>query len=258
MNPCPHCGDASLMPFCDCPMSQEPAQPIQAMNTTMPPCDHDNCGVTACAQADAPKPPPSIKERSIQLLARYATLKAKKDAIEAPFKAQIAVIQEAVSTETTPLALEMEQIKAEAERIGLDHAAEIFGEHCISVIASGHALKLGESEAVACDDEAATIKRLLKEAGKAHLVADPDAQAEGAEHAMAAAACLRIRVELNKGYVQSMIDDFPAWFHERGISLQETRTVKLAEAPKQRVAKPKTEKGKKKPAAEELAEKEAA
>lgn len=238
MKPCPHCGDASLMPFCDCPMAQEPIQSI------MKPAE--------------PTPPPSLKERSIQLLARYATLKAKKDAIEAPFKAQIAIIQEAVATETTPLNLEMETIKAEAERIGLANAAEIFGEHCTSIVTSGHALKLSDSEAVACDDEATTIKRLLKEAGKAHIIADPDEKAEGAEHRMAAAACLRIKVELNKQYIGSMIDDFPEWFLARGISMEPTRTVKLGEAPKTRVPKPKKEKGTKKTAAEAQPEQEAA
>lgn len=198
-----------------------------------------------------PTPPPSIKERSIQLLARYATLKAKKDAIEAPFKAQITIINEAVATETTPIHLEMETIKAEAERIGLANAAEIFGEHCTSVIASGHALKLNDSEAVSCDDEAATIKRLLKEAGKAHIIVEPDAQAEGAEHCMAASACLRIKIELNKQYISSVIDDFPEWFQSRGISMEPTRTVKLGEAPKPRVAKSKTETTKKKKPAEQ-------
>ncbi|WP_395735186.1 hypothetical protein [Prosthecobacter sp.] len=206
----------------------------------------------------APTPPPSIKERSVQLLARYSTLKSKKDAIEAPFKAQIAIINEAVATETTPIQLEMDAIKAEAERIGLANAAEIFGEHCTSVIASGHALKLSESEAVACDDEAATIKRLLKEAGKAHIVIDPDEKAEGAEHRMAASACLRIKVELNKAYIGSMIDDFPEWFQARGISMEPSRTVKLGEAPKPRVPKPKKEKGSKKTAAEAQPEQEAA
>lgn len=205
-----------------------------------------------------PTPPPSLKERSIQLLARYATLKAKKDAIEAPFKAQIAMIQEAVAAETTPLNLEMETIKAEAERIGLANAAEIFGNHCTSIVTSGHALKLNESEAVACDDEATTIKRLLKEAGKAHIIVEPDEKAEGAEHRMAAAACLRIKVELNKQYISSVIDDFPEWFQARGISLEPTRTVKLGEAPKPRTPKPKKEKGSKTPAAQEQPEKEAA
>ena len=196
-------------------------------------------------------PPPSIKERTIQLLARYSTLKAQKDAIEAPFKAQIAIINEAVATETTPIHLEMETIKAEAERIGMANAAEIFGEHCTSVIASGHALKLNDSEAVSCDDEAATIKRLLKEAGKAHIIVEPDAQAEGAEHCMAASACLRIKIELNKQYIGSVIDDFPEWFQSRGISMEPTRTVKLGEAPKPRVAKSKTETTKKKKPAEQ-------
>lgn len=205
-----------------------------------------------------PTPPPSIKERSIQLLARYSTLKAKKDAIEAPFKAQIAIINEAVATETTPLTLEMETIKAEAERIGLANAAEIFGEHCTSIVTSGHSLKLSDSEAVACDDEATTIKRLLKEAGKAHIIIEPDEAAEGAEHRMAAAACLRINVELNKAYIKSQIDEFPEWFHARGISLEPTRTVKLTEAPKPRIAKPKKEKGTKQPAAEAQPEQEAA
>ena len=207
---------------------------------------------------DTPTPPPSIKERSIQLLARYATLKAKKEAIDAPFKAQIALIQEAIAVETAPIQEEMDKIKLEAEAIGLANAAEIFGEHHSSIVASGHALKLNDSEAVACEDEASTIKRLLKEAGKAHIVIDPDEKAEGAEHRMAAAACLRIKVELNKAYIGSMFDDFADWFISRGISMEPTRTVKLTEAPKPRVAKPKKEKGGKKPAQQEQPEQEAA
>lgn len=206
----------------------------------------------------APTPPPSIKERSIQLLARYATLKAKKDAVEAPFKAQIAIIQEAVATETTPIQIEMDAIKAEAERIGLENAAEIFGEHHTSIIASGHALKLNESEAVSCDDEPATIKRLLKEAGKAHLMIDPEVKEAGDEHRMAASACLRIKIELNKAYISSQYDDFTDWFQLRGISMEPSRTVKLGEAPKPRVAKSKTEKKGKKPAAQANPEQEAA
>ncbi len=31
MKPCPHCGDSSQMPFCDCPMSQERSQPVLAL-----------------------------------------------------------------------------------------------------------------------------------------------------------------------------------------------------------------------------------
>lgn len=210
------------------------------------------------ASNTTPTPPPSIKERSIQLIARYSTLKSQKDAVEAPFKAQIAIINEAVATETTPITLEMESIKAEAERIGLANAAEIFGDHCTSIVTSGHALKLSESEAVACDDEVTTIKRLLKEAGKAHIIADPDQTEEGAEHRMAAASCLRIKVELNKKYISSMIDDFPEWFQDRGIGMAPTRTVTLGEAPKPRTAKPKTEKGAKKTAAQAQPEEEAA
>lgn len=210
------------------------------------------------AENTAPTPPPSIKEISIQLLARYATLKAKHTAISAPFLAQIAVIQEAVSKETAPIMEEMEKIKAEAESIGLANADDIFGDKHCSVIASGHALKLSESEAVACDDEDSTIKRLLKEAGKAHIVVEPDEKQEGAEHRMAASACLRINVTLNKAYIGSMYDDFTEWFNSRGISMEPTRTVKLGEAPKARATKPKKEKGKKQPAQQEHPEKEAA
>jgi len=204
-----------------------------------------------------PTPPPSLKEQSIRLLADYSALKAKADAIKAPFQAQIAIIQGEVAKEIAPLQEQMDKIKDQAERLGLENATEIFGAHHTSVIAGTHALKLSESEAVACDDEAATIKRLLKEAGKAHIVIEPDDQGQNAEHRMAASACLRIKVELNKAYIQSMYDDYPEWFQLRGISLEPTRTVKLAEAPKPRTPKAKKDKQPKKPAAEQL-EQEAA
>ncbi len=205
-----------------------------------------------------PTPPPSIKERSIQLLARYATLKASHAAICAPFLAQIAIIQEAVSKETAPIQIEMEQIKEEAEALGLANTAEIFGEHRSSVTASGHTLKLSESEAVSFTDVDLTLKRLLREAGKAHLIIDPEDADKTEGDRMAAAACLRITIEVNKAYVQSMYPWHSDWFNERGIFLEPTLSVKLAEAPKPRVAKAKKETGTKKPAEQAQPEEEAA
>ena len=205
-----------------------------------------------------PTPPPSLKEQSIRLLADYSALKAKRDALVAPFAAQVAIIQAEVAKETAPLDEKMEKIKAEAERIGLENTDAIFGQHHTSVIAAGYALKLSDGEAVACDNEEATIKRLLKEAGKAHIIVEPDSKEKDAEHAMAASACLRIKVELNKAYIQAMYDDFPEWFQRRGISLQPSRTVKLAEAPKPRTPKPKKEKQPKQIASQAQPEKEAA
>lgn len=205
---------------------------------------------------DTPAPPPaSIKEQAIRLLARHGTIKAKITAISAPFLAQVAIIQEALAKETAPLQEELDKIRVEAERIGLTNADEIFGEHHTSVISNGQALKLSESEAVACDDEALTIKRLLKEAGKAHLTAEPDPDEKGLEHRMAAAACLRIKIELNKQYVQSMYDDYAPWFQDRGISLLPSRSVKLTDAPKER---PKKAAKKAKKAADAQAMEEAA
>lgn len=205
-----------------------------------------------------PTPPPSIKEQSIHLLAEYATLKAKQNAISAPFLAQIAIIQQAVAAETAPIQEAMDKIKDQAEALGLANAAEIFGEHRSSVTASGHTLKLSESEAVSFNDEGLTINRLLREAGKAHLIIEPEDAGKTEGDRMAAAACLRISVEVNKAYVQSMYPGFRDWFNERGIFLEPTISVKLAEAPKPRVTKPKRAKGTKQPAEPEQPEQEAA
>ena len=205
----------------------------------------------------APTPPTSAKERAISLMAQISTIKAALNTELAPLQQQAAEITALIAVATAPHQIKLDALKAEAEALGLAECLEVFGEHHSSLISSNLALKLNEGEAVICEDEQTTLKHLLKEAGKAHLIIDPADSATDADR-MAASACIRIKYELNKAYIQAMYEVFPEWFNARGIFLETTRTVKLTDAPKPRAAKPKKEKATKKPATDEQLNQEAA
>lgn len=193
-----------------------------------------------------PIPPPSAKERAITIMAEIATIKAVLNTEIAPYQQQVTELNALIAVATAPHQARLDALKAEAEALGLAECAAVFGETHSSLVSGPLALKLSDSEAVGCDDEETTIKRLLKEAGMAHLIIAPEDADKTEGDRMAARACLRIKFELNKAYIQSLYDAFTEWFNARGIYLEPTRSVKLTEAPKPRVVKTKAEKAPKK------------
>lgn len=188
-------------------------------------------------------------------MADYAATKALIEEALAPYqtelaelKAKTALLNSAIAKATAPHHATLEALKTEAEQLGLADQLGVFGEDACRLLSCGMVLKLTESEAVFCDDEKATIKQLLKEAGKAALLTPEEAAAIPGEPAksedgrMAASACVRIRYELNKAYIGSLYDDFAPWFNKHGIWMKPTATVTLSEAPPPVVKKPKAEK----------------
>ncbi|MES2598644.1 MAG: hypothetical protein V4662_25135 [Verrucomicrobiota bacterium] len=193
--------------------------------------------------------PSTPKTTATSLMAEYATTRAALASATAPLEREIAELQAAISVAAAPHKEKLESLKKEAEALGLTECLAIFGEDHTTFVTNGLVLKLSETDAVLCPDEEATIKRLIKEAGKASLLL-PDARpTDGTSEAptqegdrMAARACLRIKTELNKLYIGGLYEDHTEWFNARGIFMEDRRSVSLSDAPKPRVAKPKKEK----------------
>lgn len=196
-----------------------------------------------------PTPPPTPKTTATSLMAEYATTRAALASATAPLEKEIAEIQAAISVAAAPHKEKLENLKKQAEALGLSECLAIFGEDHTTFVTNGLVLKLSETDAVLCPDEEGTLKRLIKEAGKAPLLL-PDAQpTDGTPEAptqegdrMAARACLRIKTELNKQYISSLYEEHTEWFNARGIFMEDRRSVTLSDAPKPRAVKPKKEK----------------
>lgn len=188
--------------------------------------------------------PPAPKQQAIALMARYSTATAKYNEAIAPTLSELAILNAALATISAPYQAELEAIKQEAEKLGLEEALAVFGESTCNLIVGAHALKLTEADSVQCDDEKTIIRRLLKEAGKEALIPPAEiatvsdvatGQDDGVR--MAASACVRVRTELNKAYIQAMYEDFAPWFNARGIYLVTKASTLLTDAPKPRKKK---------------------
>lgn len=190
------------------------------------------------------------KEQAIALMATYNTTKAALMEACAKEESEIAILTAALEKARAPLVAKMEHLKAEVEQLGQANLVAIFGPHTCQLVSNGHALKKNVGRSVVVVDEEQLIELLLQEAGQSHLL-QPDAAAEAPTTAdlaappqpktaeeklaelsrIAARACLRIKVELNKEYVQSLYKAHQAWFNERGIFLHESVSVTLSAVP---------------------------
>lgn len=245
MNPCPHCGDRSLMPFCDCPMSQEPFPTIQSMKIPSTPV------------IDAPKTP---REQVIHLLADYATAQADLKAATAPFEAEATRISAAISKATAKERAQIDALEAELKALALQHGPEIFGDKR-GLVEHGWRLGLTETEEVEIDgDEQTVCRRILQELKRV------EKEIEGAEalgqqtrlrslgfERLALSSLLSIKLAINKPYVKDNAEESADWFEQYGIRIKASESASVKPAPK-----PKTPKAAKKPAAPEQLNQEAA
>ena len=244
MNPCPHCGDKSLMPFCDCPMSQEPFQSIQSMNAPTTPT--------------APKTP---REKVIHLLHDYATAQADLKAAKAPFEADATRIKAAIAKATAAEAARLDALEAELKDLALKHGTEIFGDKR-GLIENDWRLGLTSVEEVEIDgDEQSLCRRILQELkrvereieGAEALGREKELRALGFER-LALSSLLSVKLSINKPYIKDNADESADWFEQYGIRVTSHDSASVNPAPKPKTAAAK----KSKPAAPEQLTKEAA
>lgn len=168
------------------------------------------------------------KHRACQLVNDYARLKAALDTATAPIRAEITALTAALSTAAKPYEAQLEAIEQEAKQLALDHGEALFGDDKRSLTENGFTLALREAEAVQCEDEAAAIHMLEKDAA---------ATLPGSDTAMACNACLRVTKALDKEYILRRFHEAPAWFAQYGIEVVEKQSASLKPAPKPRATK---------------------
>lgn len=173
--------------------------------------------------------PPIIDHRS-EVLKKLAELALRKKALEqilAPYQTHIAAIESACVEATAEEATAIEHLQDWLKEMALRHGAEIFGKESRSVTQGIFTLGLRDVEKVeVCGNEDEVISALQK-AAKSH----PDDATR-----LAAAACLRTKVEINKVFVRDNWELFSPWFIIFGLTLVESESASIAE---KKPAKPK-------------------
>jgi len=176
--------------------------------------------------------PPIIDHRS-EVLKKLAELALRKTALKqilAPYQTQIASIEAACTVATAEEATAIEHLEEWLKEMALRHGVEIFGKESRSLTQGLFTLGLRDVEKVeVCGDEAEVISALQK-AAKSH----PDDATR-----LAAAACLRIKVAINKEFVRENWELFSPWFIIFGLKLVESESASIAE---KKPAKPKAAK----------------
>jgi len=175
---------------------------------------------------------PIIDHRS-EVLKKLAELSLRKTALKqilSPYQTEIAAIEKACVAATAEEATAIEHLEDWLKEMALRHGAEIFGKEARSLTQGMFTLGLRDVEKVeVCGDEDEVISALQK-AAKSH----PDDATR-----LAAAACLRTRVEINKAFVRDNWEVFAPWFTIFGLKVVESESASIAE---KKPAKPKASK----------------
>lgn len=180
-------------------------------------------------------------------LSMLAELQLRKHALRealAPYETQVAALQKACSDATAEECTRIENLETELKRLALLHSEEIFGDER-SIQVNLFTLGIRPSEKVEIMGDEDEVISALQRAAKQH----PDLATR-----VAAEACLRVKIELNKPFIREKWDSFQDWFTIFGLKLTEQLSVAITE---RKPAKPKPSKALKgtKP---EIQEKEAA
>lgn len=174
------------------------------------------------------KPP---KEQAINLLADLSAAKAALEAATAPFAAEAARINAAITKATAKSKAEIATLEEMLIQLGLEHGAELFGDEHGSMIENGLRLLVTPSEAVELmDDEEAICLRLQRDFNAAKEPADR----------LALSSLLTVKLAVNKSYALRNFEHAPEWFEHYGVTIQQRKNASVRPAPKPRGGKSKT------------------
>lgn len=135
------------------------------------------------------------------MLLKLAQLTTLRDKLYASAQADIEAIRKAASSTLSPMEAEMKELDAQIKDLAKDHKGTLFAK-ARTLKHQGHAVSLRSSTAYEVDDEEEVIGLLenMRDTGEDDTVR------------MAAAACLRVKTELDKGFVKSNWKAFGPWF----------------------------------------------
>jgi len=178
-------------------------------------------------------PPTQTMDRRSEVLKKMAELALKKAALKevlATFETQIAAIQKAILDATVEDAAAIENLETWLKEMALRFGIEIFGKDARSVTQGALTLAVKEVDKVEVEGDEEEVIATLQKAAKSH----PDTATK-----LAAAACLRTKVTINKEFVRQNWELFGPWFIIFGLKVVESESASLAE---RKPAKPKAPK----------------
>lgn len=171
------------------------------------------------------------KERALHLLAEYSAAQSTLNAATAPFEAQKAAIDAALTTATAAEKARIDALKSELEALALAHGPDIFGTGHSSLVSNGYRLLVTESEATELlQDEDAICRRLF-----ADLKALENT--EDRVGVLALRSLLRIKLSVNKEYALANYEAAPEWFLHYGVTLTDKESASVRPAPKPKASK---------------------
>lgn len=174
-------------------------------------------------------PAPDYRAKALSMLAE---LQLKKHALRealAPYETQVAALQKACSDATAEECTRIENLETELKRLALLHSEEIFGEDR-SIQVNLFTLGIRPAEKVEIIGDEDEVISALQRAAKDHT--DRSTR-------LAAEACLRVKIELNKPFIREKWDAFQDWFTIFGLKLTESLSASITE---RKPAKPKPSK----------------
>jgi hypothetical protein len=170
------------------------------------------------------------KEQAIHLLADLSAAKAALEAATAPFLAEAARINAAITKATAQSKAEIDDIEAQLIALGLAHGPEIFGDEHGSMIENGLRLLVTPSEAVELlEEEEVICKRLERDLREAK---EPSQR-------LGLASLLTIKLGVNKAYALRNYEHAPEWFEFYGVSILQRKNASVRPAPKPKGGKSK-------------------
>lgn len=168
------------------------------------------------------------KEQALHLLADLAAAKAAMEAATAPFTAESARIQAAITKATAKEEERIDELEEKLKVLAIAHGPAIFGPDRSSLVENGLRLLVTESEAVELLDDEDNICRRLQR----------DLQAAQEPHErLALSSLLTIKLAINKRYVLENFDKAPDWFEHYNLGIEEKKNASVKPAPKPRTAK---------------------
>jgi len=174
-----------------------------------------------------PTPTPDYRSEVLKKLADLALRKKALNQVLAPFLTEISAIEKACICATAEEATAIEHLEAWLKEMALIHSTEIFGKDAKSLTQGLYTLGLRDVEKVEVCGSEDEVLAALQKAAKSH----PDDATR-----LAAAACLRTKVELNKSFVRENWETFAPWFTIFGLEVVESESASIAE---RKPAKPK-------------------
>jgi len=166
---------------------------------------------------------------------------ASLEAAVAPYKAEVAKINAAITKATATAKAEIDDIDAKLKALGIEHGLELFGDEHGSLTENGLRLLVTPSEAVdLMDDEEAICWRLQRDL----------AAAKEPHERLALSSLLTVKLAVNKSYAMRNYEHAPEWFEHYGVTIQQRKNASVKPAPKPRAPKSKKETKPKAPAEE--------